>query len=574
MATALFRWLDENDESYWVIAAVVTLALSLTLVRTLRAADGSGPLEPRRLDWRYGTLMFVFLLGWRWPMLFEPFDLNPDESWMLAGAITLRHDPVFWRSVDGITSGPLNFYALLPLSLLGVPLNYLGARLTALLMVWGALSATYATLRWTYGTRIARVAILPALVFFAAATDLDFVHYSSEHPSILCEGVGLWLLWCHRPRPGDAPGTVRWPWLAGGFVIGLMPWAKLQSSPPALALALWGAWLAFSNAGHPLGARAVQIAKLAAATLAPSLLILLGVAATGVFPQFYRSYVLDNLTYVERGLPYDLVVGVLARMSKFTWHHPTFLLGLILLGVAAAVERVVRRKPPGPIAWASLFFALVAVWVTLAPGRGFHHYVLYTVLPFATWAGAAYGDMAVALTRRRAQVALAAAFIAVTAVPMLVVRVFYVRLPLIYGHFEEHWQFPYDKVGRILVKYRRDGDTLGLWGWYSHAYVQANLPQAQRDAQSEHQLRDWPLRDTWFRPKYMEDLERNRPALFVDAVGKNAFCYTERDKDGHETFEQLRQFVQENYTLVADEGHARVYVRSDRYAEIGPVAPR
>jgi len=27
--------------------------------------------------------------------------LNPDESQLIAGALTLRHDSVFWRSVDG-----------------------------------------------------------------------------------------------------------------------------------------------------------------------------------------------------------------------------------------------------------------------------------------------------------------------------------------------------------------------------------------------------------------------------------------------------------------------------------------
>ncbi len=570
----MYRWLDDYWSSYWVIAALPTILLIICLVRTLRAADGTGPLAPRRVDWRFALLMLVFLLGWRWTPLFEIRDLNPDESGMLAGAITLRHDPVFWRSVDGLTSGPLNFYALLPLNLLGVPLNYFGARLTALLMVFGALSAIYAMLRSTYGTRIARVAILPALVFFAAATDVDFVHYSSEHPSLLFAGVGSWLLWSYRPRPDDAPGAVRWPWLVGGAVVGLMPWAKLQSSPPALALALWGAWLAFSNFGQPLRARIVQIAKLAAATIAPSLVFLLAVATAGVFEHFYRSYLLDNLTFVDRGLGYGEVTSLLLRVWQFTWHYPIFFLGALVLVVVAAVERLVRRKPPGPIVRASLAFTLVAFWVTLTPGRGFHHYVLYTVLPLATWTGAAYADMAVALTRRRAQIALAVVFIALAAAPMLVVRVVYARIPLIYGHFEDYWRHPYDAVGQVLVKYRRDGDTLGLWGWYSHAYVQAGLPQAQREAESEHQLRNWPLRDTYFRPKYMEDLQRNNPALFVDAVGPGAFCFTDRAKEAHETFRQLRRFVRENYTLAADEGHARVYVRNDRYAEMGPAAPR
>ena len=52
----------------------------------------------------------LFLLAWRWPFLLQASEYNPDESQLLAGALTLTRDPVFWRSVDGTTSGPLNFY--------------------------------------------------------------------------------------------------------------------------------------------------------------------------------------------------------------------------------------------------------------------------------------------------------------------------------------------------------------------------------------------------------------------------------------------------------------------------------
>jgi hypothetical protein len=602
----LFRWLDQNSWSYWAISGVPTILLVICLVRTLRARDGLGPLEPRRVDWRYALLMLVVLFAWRWPWLYEPMDLNPDESWFLAGALTLRHDPVFWRSVDGITSGPLNFFALLPPSLAGLPLNYFVARLTVLAMVFGATVALYATLRSAYGTRVARVAILPALLFFALAADSDFVCYASENPSLLFAGVGLWLLWSQRPRPDDAPGAVRWRWLAGGAIVGLMPWAKLQSAPLALTLAAWGAWLALASSSralsesdknpivrtldpvgplrgterlrvlpglegprHPIGARWVQVGKLAAATLAPSLVFLILVAWAGVFEDFYRSYLLDNFTYVEEGGGYAKTAARFVLISQFTRHYAVFFVGVVGVGIVALIERGIRRRAPGPITWMSLVLSLVSFWVVLAPGRDFLHYLLYTVLPLTAWAGASYGDMTTALERPRARLVLALAFMAVTAVPMWFVRATYIGAPAIYGHFAEHWLAPYDSVGKVLLQYRRDGDTMGLWGWYSHAYVQARLPQAQREAESEHQLRDWPLRDSYFRPQYMKDLRRNRPALFVDAVGPGAFGYDVRETSAHETFGELAAYIRENYTLAADEGHARVYVRNDRYAEIG-----
>lgn len=577
MLKAWFNWLDQNHWSYWAIACVPTALLVAWLAATLLRGPHTPERDdhPARGDWRYALLLFVVLLGWRWPPLFGIRDLNPDESWMLAGALTLRHDPVFWRSVDGITSGPLNFYALLPLNLLGVPLDYFGARLTGLLMVGGALAATYAMLRSAYGTTIARFAVLPGLAFFAGATDADFIHYSSEHPSILLSCVAMWLLWAYRPRADSPPGSVSWPWLAGGAVTGLLPWAKLQSGPLGAALALWGAWLAWSNFDQPWRARVAQIAKLAAATLAPSLAFVLLLLAVGVFPDFYKSYVLDNLTYVAQGFEVWGVIDQLKRMSLFTWHYPACLIGPLTFVLLSAFITAVRGTKPSALYVFSLLLTGVACYVVLAPGRGFHHYLLYSVMPLAAWAGAAFGDL---LLQARARsrwlaAATAVAFFGLTFAYPLLTRHERVAVPWIFGKFLEYWRHPHDDVGLTLLRYRRAGDTLAIWGWYGHAYVQSQLPQATREAESEHQLREWPLRDSYFRPQYMADLRRNQPALFVDATGPGAFFFEDRARFSHETFGELNDYVTANYQLVLDAGHARIYVRKDRAAEVGGESP-
>ena len=68
-------------------------------------------------------LVFAVLLAWRWPFLLSADEYNPDESQLIAGALTLPLDPVPWRGVDGFTSGPLNFYPLLIPHLVGLPLD-------------------------------------------------------------------------------------------------------------------------------------------------------------------------------------------------------------------------------------------------------------------------------------------------------------------------------------------------------------------------------------------------------------------------------------------------------------------
>ncbi len=59
--------------------------------------------------WKWWLVAALTMLAFRWPVVWTPHQLNPDESQLIAGAITLRHDPVFWRSVDGSTAGPFGF---------------------------------------------------------------------------------------------------------------------------------------------------------------------------------------------------------------------------------------------------------------------------------------------------------------------------------------------------------------------------------------------------------------------------------------------------------------------------------
>ena len=121
MLKFIFEWLDLHPGSYWILALAPTLLLVARLV-VLIAREFRGPeVPPRGAAWRDALVLFLFLLAWRWPFLLAANEFNPDESQLTAGAMTLAHDPVFWRAVDGGSSGPLNFYFLVPWRWLGAP---------------------------------------------------------------------------------------------------------------------------------------------------------------------------------------------------------------------------------------------------------------------------------------------------------------------------------------------------------------------------------------------------------------------------------------------------------------------
>ena len=70
--------------------------------------------EVKRPDWRRALVIVALRAVGRWPSWFVTRQLDPDENQFIAEALTLRHDPILWRSADGMTSGPIDYCALMP----------------------------------------------------------------------------------------------------------------------------------------------------------------------------------------------------------------------------------------------------------------------------------------------------------------------------------------------------------------------------------------------------------------------------------------------------------------------------
>ena len=130
----------------------------LLLMLAAAAVLGSNRIKaPPR--WFWWLVLAGALLAFRWPLLWAPHQQNPDESQLIAGAITLRHDPVFWRSVDGVTAGPLDYYPLLPAAWGDGVASYAIARLIGLATVFGTIVFAGETLALLFGLTVARAAV-------------------------------------------------------------------------------------------------------------------------------------------------------------------------------------------------------------------------------------------------------------------------------------------------------------------------------------------------------------------------------------------------------------------------------
>ena len=536
------------------VAAALGWALCLVAVTWSLRAAWAEPVAGSP-GWKWWTLAAAVLLCFRWPLLGVPHQFNPDESQLIAGAITLRHDPVFWRAVDGTTAGPLDFYPLLPAAWVEGMASYAVARLIGLAMIFGAVVFAGEALAILAGAALARMAVLPAVAAIAFTTYPDFVHYSSELMPVLLLAAAGWLV----VRSGAAPSTGRL-WLIA-LVLGAVGWAKLQAAPIAAGL-----WLIVA-ARNCWAGRSRALFPLAAGALLPTLAWLGLAALTGQMENLIVPYLLNNLAYV--GAPVLSWTNVASEL----WQNALLdgFLGLWLAGAAVFLVLTGLRYAHAASAGqrAAVVTALVilamAIFSALAPRRASGHYLLLLPLPLLWLSGTLLalgwpreGTPAAARGRLR----LAGIFLVCALVPQLAWRVIGADP---FAFINAQGPNPARRELTTLVRtYAARNEPLAVWGWRSSLYVEAGRRQATRQAHSVAQINPGPLQ-SYFLRRYLEDFQAANPPVFADAVGPGNFAFRNRDR-AHEAFPPLAAWVRTRYTQVADLDGTRLFVRNDRLA--------
>ena len=113
----------------------------------------------------------------------KPFNL--DESVFLVGAMTLAQDAIYWESVDGCTSGPLNFYIITFFcEVFNQPYDYISARIIGIILILGSILFYFLAIRTFFSTSIASTTR-------CVMTMTRFLCVSSVEYSVVCL---LWLL--------------------------------------------------------------------------------------------------------------------------------------------------------------------------------------------------------------------------------------------------------------------------------------------------------------------------------------------------------------------------------------------
>ena len=558
-------WLYWSD-SVWLYRAVCfgLMALAVGMVVWPEVSGKAG---------RPGAAFFLlvlcaFVVAARWPGLFYPKGFNPDEDQLMAAARALVLDPVFFRAAEAGSSGPLNVYPLLASLTVGAWPTLFSARLVGLGMICVALVAVYFAGRAVFSESAARFGALLPGVFFGLTNFWDFTHYTSEHVPMALLAVG-WALsaWAIFRENVEFKGRVVLGCLAA-CVFSMVPFAKLQASMAAVGASVMLVVGVFVY-GRTWRERFVGAGIVCVAGVVLPMGLVGFFAANGVWEYFWTSYIQNAVAYQGsgyRGNSMGKMLGMILfakppmRPDDFLW----FSGGWLVLVVGGILALWWARSQSAPWrAWGFLVYAGVllglAVWTVTAPQRNYPHYLLFLPVAMGMVAMALVGVLNAKMLKKSMglRASAMALFLLIGIGPMAFARW---QSPNSWAGLAEKWssEKPGEIAQRILQLSSGNG-RLCVWGYNPTYYSETGMVQATRLSTSSALFNDNPLRPFFLRT-YVEDLQRHRPVVFVDAVAPEQFVMmTKREEHGHEVVTEVRDFVAANYELFDEINGVRIY---------------
>jgi len=358
---------DNSPVAYWLLVLVLSALLLGAAYRTQLRQE------------LFLLLSLGFLFVCRLPSLVYNLEINPDESQMITQALTLRFDPVYFRSVDGTTGGPLNSYLLILPSLFGLPFDYISARLLAFVLVAGHLYLLFRTIRLWTSELTARQVLIFFVVMLGITQSEDFLHYSSELLATLLLASAYYLYARQLRKRAPSLRAVALP----GLLMGLIPFAKLQGVPMAAVVTGFVGLDILTRTGRLPHKPVTYLLVLIGSALTFPALVVGTTLAYGVFDDLMLYYIKSNLIYQGDAtfLPWLLhLPWFLAKVPSLASLLAVLLMAGIPLFFKFSVP-VSLRTTEGKMAAFLLLLLAATIFAITRPAREYIHYLHFLIAP-------------------------------------------------------------------------------------------------------------------------------------------------------------------------------------------------
>lgn len=515
-------------------------------------------------------LAAIMLLLLRLPTLLYNREINPDESQMITQGRTLAIDPVYFRSVDGTTIGPLDSYVLILPSWIGLPFDYIAARLVGYVLLVGSLVFLFRAAKRWFGSTPARLALLPSVFVLGLTQNSDLLSYCSELVPLLLLSAGISIFAHFDTSSRPVHGRL----FLLGILIGAVPLGKLQGAPMAAILGLFSLITLFRQPTS-LSSKLTQIALLGLGTIACPLAFIGMAWANGLYDDFWLFYIEGNLRYGGNTAHWDNVMAFSSHLGKsdeFGWL--ILLTGLLTILSIGRYSLLVNR-PVLSAVWAVrlgfiYLMLLAAFYAVTRTGTEFVHYFYFLLGPLfllLALSGKILLYPPASPAWKLAPLAICGLFLGLI-VSKGTFR-YLQNAPLNYYPNNEQKGFstPQPPIVQQIRKYGRENEPLVVWGWRCDYYVSAAMPQGTAENHSERCVFNSPM-TPFYQQRYLKNFLRTVPPVFVDAVGKHNAWLTDRKTQGFEIIKPLADFIRTNYQYMGLYNDARLYVRNDRVKAI------
>jgi len=571
---------------WWKIPALASAAILLFV--TLRPRSARRPRPETTLnaeDLLYILVLALFLFAFRWPSL-GLSDLDGDESVAVSAALTRYLAPTFGLTLFTGSGGPLLSYPLALFGVLGLRIDYGVSKLLSLLLLTATWAVIYLALRTFTSGGIARVALLPVLVFFGHGNETWTMMYCSEHwLNFLIALMIYCLLRLAHQVGGERPNLV-----GVGLAFGFIPLVKWQGLPMgALFILLTLVLVAHPSPGGAFvpGAFVRKALLLLALGVGPFLLWCAVVGASGNLDYFLRTYVLALMTQANTRFETTLLERLVAFPSwglspfaNFTWF--VYALGaFLLLAIGYLLRNHEDTSSGAPLLALSdsrslfrelapaILYLAVSFYAVLKPGGPFPHYLNLLLQPYVLLVVVAFCHMA---RRSRYPWMVVGLYLAITlCIPAA--RYYLGGAPLVTlvprTSIETDPTLDAPASYALIRRLTPPGSPIILWGWDYHYYVYSGMIWGTRTGGSHEIIEPFFGDRRLFIDSYVASLASDRAPVFLDTATEGARSYSKRAVYGHEAYPEVASVVRQHYLLCREFTGARIFVNR-RYDETHP----
>src|SRR5499433_577441 len=567
---------------WWKIPALASAAILLFVTLRPRWARRPGPETTLNAeDLLYILALALFLFAFRWPSL-GLSDLDGDESVAVSGALTRYLAPAFGLTLFTGSGGPLLTYPLALFGVLSLRIDYGVSKLLSLLLLTATWAVIYLALRTFTSGRIARVALLPVLVFFGHGNETWTMMYCSEHwLNFLIALMIYCLLRLAHGVGGERPNLV-----GVGLAFGFIPLVKWQGLPMgALFILLALVLVAHPSPGGPFVAAAFVRKALLLLTLGvgPFLLWCAVVGASGNLDYFLRTYVLALMTQANTRFETTMLERLtafpswgLSPYANLTWF--VYALGVFLLVAIGYLLRNLEDTSSGSpllvlgdrpslfreLAPAILYLA-VSLYAVLKPGGPFPHYLNLLLQPYVLLVAVAFCHMA---RRSRYPWMVVGLYLAITlCIPAA--RYYFEGAPLVTlvprTSVETDPRLDAPASYALIRRLTLPGSPIILWGWDYHYYVYSGMIWGTRTGGSGEIIEPFFGDRRLFIDSCVASLASDRAPVFLDTATEGARFYDNHVFYGHEAYPEVAAVVRQHYLFCREFPGARIFVNRHYY---------